>query len=78
MVRSGSCIIIFTISSSSSSSTQQSSRGPVDEMHVLQKTGSRLGQKQLFKSTSVQKQTFLIQSAKKQNKWLSPRRNAPF
>ena len=65
-------------SSSSSSSTQRSTRGPVDEMHVFQKMCSRLGQKQLFKSTSMQKHTFLIWSAKQTKKWLSPRRDAPF
>ena len=57
-------------SSSSSSSTQQSSRGPVDEMHVFQKKMFSLGQKQLFKSTSMQKHTFLIWSATKtKNGW---------
>ena len=67
---SSTIIIIIIISSSSSSSTQQSSRAPVDEMHVFQKRCSRLGQKQLVKSTSMQKHTFFIWSAtttKKEN-----------
>ena len=45
-------------SSSSSSSTQRSARGPVDETHVVQKKCSRLGQKQVLKSTSIQKHIF--------------------
>ena len=53
-------IIIIIISSSSSSSTQRIARRPVDEMHVFTKKCSRLGQKQLVKSTSMQKHTFLI------------------
>ena len=48
--------------------TQQSSRGPVDEIHVFQKKCSRLGQKQLFKSTSMQKHTCFYLKCKKQNK----------
>ena len=67
-------------SSSSSSSTQRSARRPVDEMHVLKKKRcSRLGQKQVVKSTSMQKHTLYIWSSKKQQqKKLSPRRDAPF
>ena len=48
-------IIIVIIIISSSSSTQRSARRPVDEMHVFQKRCSRQGQKQVVKSTSMQK-----------------------
>ena len=52
-------IIIIIISSSSSSSTQRSARGAVDKMHVFQKKRcSRLGQKQLVMSTSMQQHIF--------------------
>ena len=60
-------IIIIIIIIISSSSTQRSARGTVDEMHVVfQKKCSRLGQKQLVKSTSMQKHTCLIWSVNKQ------------
>ena len=55
-----SSIIIIIISSSSSSGTQRSARRPVDEMHVFQRKCSRLGQKQVFKSTPMQKHTLYI------------------
>ena len=57
-------------SRSSSSSTQRSASGPVDEMHVFvsKRKCSRLGQKQLFKSTSMQKHLLNLKCKKRKQK----------
>ena len=70
-------IIIIIISSSS---TQESSRGPVDEMHVCQKEMfSPRPEATVQVNFNAKTHLFNMKCKKtKKTKWLSPRRDAPF